>query len=117
MYVYCTMLNSEFPSVDGLHSGMATTTDHRTEIISTNVKEEEGFSKKPAPEKILTCPICKKKFKKVLNLKSHILLHKGKQKFKCNICKCIFKGFEQLVKHKQLHQKELNKGIIFIRHA
>ena len=98
--------------VDDLQNGISNheNSSNNIETIPTCIKEEEDFSKVTGPNKILTCPICKKKFKKGLNLKSHILLHKGKRKFKCNICQGLFTALDQLAKHKLSHQQGRTEG-------
>ena len=85
---------------------------NRVEITNTDVKREDNFNRVPGRNRTLTCPICKKRFKKVLNLKNHIILHKGRQKFKCSICKGLFPELDQLVKHKRSHYQDLSNGKI-----
>ena len=57
--------------------------------------------------KHLNCPICKKKFSKVANLKGHILLHKGKRQLKCNKCPKSFLDINELMSHKKTHKTDV----------
>lgn len=51
------------------------------------------------PENHLQCRICKKKFKKKLYLKDHVLRHKGIKNFECPVCERRFVSRNELRKH------------------
>ena len=97
--------------LDALHGVIAShdNSANKIETITGIVKRETHDGEISAKHKILTCPICRKKFKKALNLKSHILLHKGRLKFK--------RGVDELMNHKKSHYQEAISGMsISIQH-
>ncbi|XP_065066250.1 uncharacterized protein LOC135692134 [Rhopilema esculentum] len=95
-------------SIESLSQGTSTGHGslHKLSSTATHIKEEESTTKVVSVTHFHKCPVCKKKFKKISNLKSHILLHKGKLQFKCKKCSHFFQTLEELLGHKKHHENE-----------
>jgi hypothetical protein len=58
---------------------------------------------KPNPEQDLKCPFCRKEFKRLYNLKSHLLTHTPDRPYACDVCAKRFTRKNDCNRHKRIH--------------
>jgi KRAB domain-containing zinc finger protein len=74
--------------------------------LQNHVKEHENESSGSKLAKTYSCSVCQKLFMTVYNLKLHMHVHNGTQRFNCDICDARFSREADLSRHVYRHTGE-----------
>ncbi|KAK4867343.1 hypothetical protein LT330_000853 [Penicillium expansum] len=81
---------------------------HTQETPSSDSEPEVRPTKRPKTQEKqdFKCPHCEKDFKRLFNLKSHLLTHTADRPFSCDICQKRFSRKNDCNRHKKIHSGE-----------
>ena len=98
------------PEVQNAQAVQATPdiTVHTQEPSSSDSEPEVRPTKRPKTQEKqdFKCPHCAKDFKRLFNLKSHLLTHTVDRPFSCDICQKRFSRKNDCKRHKKIHSGE-----------